>query len=80
MGNTRHRWDELDYEAPYTESCLRRFRAMVEAYDPEPAAGRSPDGRFPGPDEAAVASCVRHRILGALPHWEGCVRCSAEWG
>ncbi|GGK07860.1 hypothetical protein GCM10011583_44690 [Streptomyces camponoticapitis] len=75
----RHRWEELDYEAPYAQRDLRRFREMVENYEPAPAAGRTPHPRFPRPDEAAMASCVRHRILSALPHWEGCVRCSAQW-
>ncbi|MFF2186643.1 hypothetical protein [Streptomyces sp. NPDC058155] len=75
----RHRWEELDYQAPYAERYLRRFRELVDAYEPAPSADPSRDGRFPGPDEAATASCVRHRILSALPHWESCVRCSEEW-
>lgn len=54
---TRHRWEELDHEAPYAERHLRRFRDMVEAYEPAPSPDRSHDGRFPGPDEAE--GCVR---------------------
>lgn len=69
----RHRWDELDHEPPYAQDYLRRYREMVDAFDP--AAARPRNGAFPGPDEAAVASCVRHRVLSSLPHWEGCVFC-----
>ncbi|MEU5609457.1 hypothetical protein AB0H03_12105 [Streptomyces sparsogenes] len=84
----RHRWEELGYEPPYAEGYLRRFKAMVEAYEPEahdpaaydPAAGPAVrhEGLFPGADEAAVASCVRHRVLSALPFWEGCRFCTAS--
>lgn len=28
---------------------------------------------FPVPNMAVTASRVRHRVLNALPHWEGCV-------
>ncbi|MEU1787735.1 hypothetical protein ABZ553_17990 [Streptomyces sparsogenes] len=93
----RHRWEELGYEPPYAEGYLRRFKAMVEAYEPEahdpeaygpeahdpeahaPAAGAAVrhEGLFPRADEAAVASCVRHRVLSALPFWEGCRFCTA---
>lgn len=74
---TRHRWDELGYEPPYAPKYLETFRAMVEAYDPAtPASGL---GSFPAPDEAALASCVRHRVLTGLPFWDGCVFCNAEW-
>ncbi|GAA2376138.1 hypothetical protein [Streptomyces cuspidosporus] len=98
----RHRWEELGYEPPYAEGYLRRFKAMVEAYDPkapdpeahdsgahdpeahdpeahDPAAGPAVRhaGLFPGADQAAVASCVRHRVLSALPFWEGCRFCTA---
>ncbi|WP_254400350.1 hypothetical protein [Streptomyces sp. AC602_WCS936] len=27
------------------------------------------------PDAPLVACCVRHRVLSALPYWEGCVFC-----
>ncbi|MEU7244103.1 hypothetical protein [Streptomyces sparsogenes] len=84
----RHRWEELGYEPPYAEGYLRRFKAMVEGYEPEahdpaahdPAAGPAVrhEGLFPGADEAAVASCVRHRVLSALPFWEGCRFCTAS--
>ncbi|MFH8786910.1 hypothetical protein [Streptomyces roseoverticillatus] len=70
----RHRWDELTYEPPYVPGYLRRYRAMVEAFTPPPR----PAGEdvFPGPDAAVTASCVRHRVLDALPYWEGCVFCT----
>ncbi|MER5785497.1 hypothetical protein ABT104_27860 [Streptomyces mobaraensis] len=71
----RHRWDELDYFPPFAEKYLRRFREMVEAFDP--AAARDDGYTFPGPDEAATASCVRHRVLSSLPLLEGCVFCFA---
>ncbi|MGW0733049.1 hypothetical protein [Streptomyces sp. NPDC002851] len=69
----RHRWEELGYEPPYAEQYLWQFHAMVEAYEP----GSAPrlDGEFPGPGEAAIACCVRHRLLSALPMWDGCVFC-----
>jgi hypothetical protein len=71
----RHRWAELGYEPPFAEGYLRRFRAMVEAFDPADAV-RGADV-FPGPGEAAVASCVAHRVLSALPYWDGCRFCHA---
>ncbi|THA86870.1 hypothetical protein [Streptomyces sp. A0592] len=71
---SRHRWDELTYEPPRAEGYVRTYRAMVAAFDPETAAG---GGRLPGPDEAAMASCTAHRVLDALPFWEGCVFCTA---
>ncbi|MFJ9939938.1 hypothetical protein [Streptomyces erythrochromogenes] len=71
---SRHRWDELTYEPPRAEGYLRTYQAMVEAFDPETAAG---GGRLPGPAEAATASCTAHRVLDALPFWEGCVFCTA---
>ncbi|MFI1286808.1 hypothetical protein ACH4U5_39725 [Streptomyces sp. NPDC020858] len=72
---SRHRWEELTYEPPRVEGHLRTYRSMVEAFDPECAkAGTSV---LPGPDEAAMASCVRHRVLDALPFWEACVFCTA---
>lgn len=80
----RHRWDGLGYEPPFAEGYLRRFRAMVsafgvEAFEPAGAAGRD-DGVFPGPDGAAVASCVPHRVLSALPYWDGCRFCHSAAG
>ncbi|MDQ0790368.1 hypothetical protein [Streptomyces sp. B3I8] len=72
----RHRWDELGYDPPYAADYLRRFRALVDAHTPEAGGGRWP-GVFPGHEEAARASCARHRVLSALPHWEGCVFCTA---
>ncbi|MEU6294219.1 hypothetical protein [Streptomyces erythrochromogenes] len=80
---TRHRWDELTYEPPRAEGYVRTYRAMVEAFDPETAGAptvvymRAGRGGLPGPDEAAMASCTAHRVLDALPFWEGCVFCTA---
>ncbi len=71
----RHRWDELGYDPPFARDYLRRYRTMVESFDMSTA----PAPRFPDPAEAATASCVRHRILTGLPHWEACVFCSREW-
>jgi hypothetical protein len=75
---TRHRWAELGFDPPFTEDKLREFQAMVKAYvpSPRPTAGR----RFPGPDEAARASCVRHRVLNGHPYWAGCVFCHGQSG
>ncbi|MFJ6851562.1 hypothetical protein ACIQM3_13650 [Streptomyces sp. NPDC091271] len=36
-----------------------------------------PDGEAQHTQEAAMASCVRHRVLGALPFREACVFCTA---
>ncbi|MFF8969350.1 hypothetical protein [Streptomyces sp. NPDC014995] len=66
----RHRWEELGYEPPHALGYLRRFREIVEAF--EPPAGVPPGGVLPAP---AVACCVRHRAPSALPDWEGCVFC-----
>lgn len=67
----RHRWDELGYEPPYAETYLRRFREIVAGFDPA--------GARPVPDvlpaEGCAACCVRHRVLSALPLWDGCVFC-----
>ncbi|MFG2334947.1 hypothetical protein [Streptomyces yangpuensis] len=74
---SRHRWEELTYEPARAEGHLRTFRAMVEEFDPADAAvPRARAGVLPGPHEAATASCARHRVLDALPFWEGCVFCT----
>ncbi|MGK5733678.1 hypothetical protein [Streptomyces sp. URMC 124] len=76
----RHRWDELGYEPPYAPEYLRHFRAMVEAFVPAPRPERTdgdPFPGFPGPDAAVTTCCVPHRVLNALPHWDGCVFCTA---
>ncbi|MER5971525.1 hypothetical protein ABT112_17640 [Streptomyces sp. NPDC002055] len=70
---TGHRRDELGYDPPHVDHYLRDFRDLVAAF-------RAPDeprdqGEFPGPEEALVASCVRHRLLSGLPHWDGCLLC-----
>lgn len=72
---SRHRWEELTYEPPRAEGYLRTYRAMVEEFDVATASGGT--GVLPGPQEAAMASCVRHRVLDALPFWEACVFCTA---
>ncbi|KEF08317.1 hypothetical protein ADK78_05180 [Kitasatospora aureofaciens] len=70
---SRHRWNELGYTPSSVHGHLRQFEAMVEpfapAYGPDLATG------FPGPDERAIVSCSRHRILSALPLWDGCFLC-----
>ncbi|MEU5086382.1 hypothetical protein [Streptomyces sp. NPDC021356] len=73
----RHRWDELDYDPPFVADYLRDFRTMVAAYTLASRDERSPMA-FPDHEEAATASCARHRVLSALPHWEGCVFCTAQ--
>ncbi|WP_331732481.1 hypothetical protein OG592_41815 (plasmid) [Streptomyces avidinii] len=72
---SRHRWEELTYEPPRAEGYLGMYRAMVEEFDP--ATVTADTGVLPGLDEAAMASCVRHRVLDALPFWEACVFCTA---
>ncbi|RKN65503.1 hypothetical protein D7231_24740 [Streptomyces klenkii] len=69
-----HRWSELGYDPPLVRDHLHRFIAMVESFAPADAA--HPAGGFPGPDDRATASCAQHRILSALPHWEGCFLCT----
>ncbi|TXS71042.1 hypothetical protein [Streptomyces sp. sk2.1] len=72
----RHRWDELDYDPPFIEDSLRRYREMVEAFDPADVDAEERDrSRFPTPEEAATAMCVRHRVLSAPAWWEDCVFC-----
>ncbi|MFC7893812.1 hypothetical protein [Streptomyces sp. NPDC057381] len=66
----RHRWEELDYEPPFAEGYVRRFREIVAAFDP---ADADPDDALP--DTPLMACCVRHRVLSGLPYWEGCVFC-----
>ncbi|MFD5621582.1 hypothetical protein [Streptomyces yangpuensis] len=80
---SRHRWEEPAYEPARAEGYLRTYRAMVEEFDPADAADAADAalaqarGRvLPGPHEAATASCVRHRVLDALPFREGCVFCT----
>lgn len=74
---SRHRWEELTYDPPRAEEYLRVYRAMVEEFGPARARGTG-TSVLPGPQEAAMASCVRHRVLDALPFWEACVFCTAE--
>ena len=67
-----HRWEELDYEPPFAEGYVRRFREIVASFDP---AGADPGDDAELPDSPLVACCVRHRVLSGLPYWEGCVFC-----
>ncbi|POX49634.1 hypothetical protein C3489_24230 [Streptomyces sp. Ru71] len=67
----RYRWEELGYEPPYAPAYLRRYREIVEGFEPagdKPEAGVLPEG-------GVVACCVAHRVFSALPYWEGCVFC-----
>ncbi|MGC0208258.1 hypothetical protein [Streptomyces levis] len=73
---SRHRWEELPYVPSRAEEHLRTYRTMVQDFDSETA--QIGPGALPGPQEAAMASCVRHRVLSALPFWEACVFCTAE--
>ncbi|MET9519445.1 hypothetical protein [Streptomyces sp. NPDC002994] len=74
LAMSRHRWSELDYEPPFAQNYLRQFKDMVESFVPADAFHGT--GVFPGLDERALACCTRHRILSALPHWEGCFLCT----
>ncbi|MEU5320376.1 hypothetical protein AB0G67_27050 [Streptomyces sp. NPDC021056] len=69
-----HRWSELGYHLPRVHDYLHRFTTLVESRTPP--AGSSTARGFPGRDEAATASCVRHRVLSALPLWDGCFLCN----
>ncbi|MEU7062247.1 hypothetical protein [Streptomyces sp. NPDC046161] len=74
----RHRWEELPYEPARAQGYLREFRSTVGDFDPE-TAGSPARKVLPDAHEAACASCVRHRVLDALPWWEGCVFCTEGW-
>ncbi|MFJ7771003.1 hypothetical protein ACIQ1J_21985 [Streptomyces sp. NPDC097107] len=69
-----HRWSELGYHPPRVHNYLHRFTTMVESCVP-PAESSAARG-LPGPHEAAMASCARHRVLSALPLWDGCFLCN----
>ncbi|MGA5895214.1 hypothetical protein [Streptomyces venetus] len=69
-----HRWSDLGYHPPRVLDYLHRFTTIAESCTP-PADSSAARG-FPGPDEAAMASCVRHRVLSALPLWDGCFLCN----
>ncbi|WP_336054771.1 hypothetical protein [Streptomyces sp. CA2R101] len=71
---TRHRWSELEYAPAFARDYLNQFKAMVESF--VPTHDTHLVGDFPGPDARAMASCSQHRILSALPHWEGCFLCT----
>ncbi|MEW9515434.1 hypothetical protein [Streptomyces tubercidicus] len=71
---SRHRWSELGYDPPFAQNYLRQFKAMVESFVPTDHTHLT--GDFPTPEERAMASCSLHRILSALPHWNGCLLCT----
>ncbi|WP_229894106.1 hypothetical protein [Streptomyces glebosus] len=71
---SRHRWSELGYDPPFARDYLYQFQAMAESFAPADAAHLV--GDLPVPDERAIASCPQHRILSALPHWDGCFLCT----
>ncbi len=71
---SRHRWSELGYDPPFAQDYLYQFKDMVESF--VPADDTQLADAFPGPDARAIASCAQHRILSALPHWEGCFLCT----
>ncbi|WP_030987677.1 hypothetical protein [Streptomyces sp. NRRL S-1813] len=71
---SRHRWSELGYVPSFAQDYLYQFTAMVESF--VPADDTHLAGGFPGPEERAMASCPQHRILSALPHWDGCFLCT----
>ncbi|BDH12741.1 hypothetical protein HOK021_39200 [Streptomyces hygroscopicus] len=71
---SRHRWSELAYVPSFAQDYLCQFKAMVESF--VPADDTHLAGGFPGPEERATASCPQHRILSALPHWDGCFLCT----
>ncbi|MEV5596257.1 hypothetical protein [Streptomyces sp. NPDC052496] len=71
---SRHRWNELEYDPPFARDYLLQFTSMVTSF--VPSGGTQLGGGFPSPEERAVASCARHRVLSALPHWEGCFLCN----
>ena len=70
----RHRWSELGCDPPFARDYLYQFKAMVESF--VPADDIPLVGDFPGPGERAIASCSQHRILNALPYWQGCFLCT----
>ncbi|WP_330479619.1 hypothetical protein OG301_38410 [Streptomyces platensis] len=71
---SRHRWSDLGDDLPFAQDYLLRFQAMVQSF--EPADDTHDAEGFPGPEERAMASCTQHRILSALPHWDGCFLCT----
>ncbi|MGW1374411.1 hypothetical protein ACWD6P_09045 [Streptomyces sp. NPDC002446] len=71
---SRHRWSELGYVPSFAQDYLSQFKAMVESFVPADDAHLARG--FPGPEERAMASCLQHRILSALPHWDGCFLCT----
>ncbi len=66
--------ERLGYHPPRVHDYLHRFTTMVESCPP-PADSSAARG-FPSPDEAAMAPCVRHRVLSALPLRDGCLLCN----
>lgn len=73
---SHHRWDELGYDPPFAQNFLRRFRQMVEAFDPSTAVLDS--RRFPPLEDVVAVSCVRHRVLSPLSYYPECVFCGRD--
>jgi hypothetical protein len=63
-----HRWDDLGYDPPFAQDHLRRFRQMVEMFDPSTAVADPRES--PSLDGLVADCCVRHRVLSPLP-WYG---------
>ncbi|TDC73613.1 hypothetical protein [Streptomyces hainanensis] len=78
LAAARHRWRELRYDPPHAPAYLAAYAEIVRGFDP--ATARPDPEVFPGPDGGAVASCARHRVLTAWPHWDGCVFCHRTQG
>ena len=73
---SRYRWDELGYDPPLVGDHLRRFRAIVEAFDPLTAVPEQ--GAFPEAGDVVAAFCPQHRVLSPLPWYEACVLCTVD--
>lgn len=71
---SRHRCNELGYVPSFAQDYLYQFKAMVGPF--VPADDTHLAGGFPRPEQRARASCPQHRILSALPHWDGCFPCT----
>lgn len=72
----RRRWDELGYDPPFARDYLRRFRRLVEGFDPSTAVPRSRG--FPATEDVVAVSCARHRVLSPLSYYKACVFCGRD--
>ncbi|MDX2758724.1 hypothetical protein [Streptomyces europaeiscabiei] len=69
-----HRWSDWATTRP---ACMTTCTASRPWWSPAPPPADSSAARgFPSPDEAAMAPCVRHRVLSALPLRDGCLLCN----